>query len=189
MVCSFTKRIVVLVAFLLGATAASSCTKAQYWGYNTAFVQIYNTQDGIESPGDTWTWHANVTAKSTEEGGESEYNSDLLVGELVGYCIHTPNGYWECDETIIMDEKGSIYVHYVQTPPATESTGGIIGGTDEYKQAAGQITFTAPSTDDEPWGIGMELCMPSSSSSSSSRIHGSRLAASLLLFGMFLARV
>jgi len=171
--------------FVVAVTAASSsCTETSYFGYNTDFVHIYNTQNGTESPGDTWTWHANVTSA----GGESDdgYNPDLLVGELVGYCIRTPAGFWECDETIIMNELGSLYVHYVQKPPATQSTAGILGGTESYKSGvSGQIVFTAPSKDDGPWGINMELCMPSSTSSSLPLLYGGRKLTALL-FGLML---
>ena len=171
-----------LLSFV-AVTAASTCTETSYFGYNTDFVHIYNTKNGTESPGDTWTWHANVTSA----GESDEFNPDLLVGELVGYCIRTPAGFWECDETIIMNAMGSLYVHYVQMPPATQSTAGILGGTDSYKSGvSGQIVFTAPSTNDGPWKIDMELCMPSSSTSSSSPlIYGGRKLPALL-FGLML---
>lgn len=172
--------------FLVAVTAAaSSCTETSYLGYNTDFVHIYNTQNGTESPGDTWTWHANVTSAGGESS-DDKYNPDLLVGELVGYCIRTPAGFWECDETIIMTGLGSLYVHYVQKPPATQSTAGILGGTDSYKSGvSGQIVFTAPSTNDGPWGINMELCMPSSMSSPSPLIYGGKKLTALL-FGLML---
>ena len=117
--------IISLLFFVAVTTAASSCRETSYFGYNTDFVHIYNTKNGTESPGDTWTWHANVTSAGGESDG-SGYNPDLLVGELVGYCIRTPGGFWECDETIIINGMGSLYVHYVQMPPATQSTAGIL---------------------------------------------------------------
>jgi len=51
--------------------------------------------------------HGMLMYNITSAGGESDdgYNPDLLVGELVGYCIRTPAGFWECDETIIMWER------------------------------------------------------------------------------------
>lgn len=149
------QRVMLVAVVFLGAMRVSAgCKKMNYLGWNTDFVNIYNTQAGVESPGDLWTWHANVTDANKN-----------LKGELTGFCTRVPAGFWECLETIMFPE-GHVFCHYVQKPPATSSTSGITGGTEDYKQANGEVVFTAPSTDDGPWGIDMEICTPSDTSAS-----------------------
>lgn len=183
---------IVLVATAAAAAAATDddgegdCTKSYYYGYNTDFSLTYNTEDGIDHPGDVLAWHAKVT--TTVAGGNTT-NEEDTVGELVGYCVRVINDILECDETIMLDgdeSQGHLFVHYVQVPGKTTSQSAIIGGTDSYKHVTGQINFTAPPNpnDSGPWKIDMEVCeQPSTSSSATASVLPS---VSLLFSGALL---
>mmetsp|Transcript_38493 Transcript_38493/g.82127 ORF Transcript_38493/g.82127 Transcript_38493/m.82127 type:complete len:166 (-) Transcript_38493:390-887(-) len=145
--------IAVVASFLLMLSsevdAHSVCEKHHYLSLNRAFVHTFNTQPGVSSPGDTWTWHSKLMDTDTR----------TTVGEVAGTCISVPAGFWKCDETLIFPE-GHIFVHYVHEPSSATSTGGITGGTWKYMQATGQIDVTEPAKRDDPWEVSLDVCLP-----------------------------
>ena len=74
-------------------------------GFNTGFVHTFNTKAGETSPGDVWTWHADVQDAASGD----------MQGELTGFAVNVPTDKWEKTETISL-YGGDIFCHYAPSP-------------------------------------------------------------------------